>query len=85
MHNVYGATYYHMTFNIEESNIKLSNYLECDTLNVGYIFCYAKTQSFYAITQNWLKLMSNADGHHKFVFLKHLNFEYKNKGLNLNS
>ena len=29
---------------IEESNIKLVNNLEHDTLRVGYLFCHAKTQ-----------------------------------------
>ena len=70
-HTFCGSTFYHMMYNNTKANIVLANELKYDTLHVGYFFCHEKTESFYAVTQNWLELKSITDVHHKFVFLIH--------------
>lgn len=67
MHIVCSATYYHMMYNINTTNIQLPNRLEHDKLHVGNLFPYKKTQSFYTITQSWFDLSPDSGGNDTFL------------------
>lgn len=68
-HSICCATYFHMPCNNKEANKKLANDLKCDMLYVGFLFCDSQIKLFNAIIQNWLELLPNAGGDHKFMFL----------------